>query len=71
MLRISAPKIAPFCVYQASCWIAYCLVYSAAYNLIMYLTKLLSWVCVERPSSLIVLAVITHFLRDNKADHKI
>ena len=69
-IRISAPKIATFGMYQAKCWIKYCLVYFAAYNLIIYPIKLLSWVFVERPFSFIVLAVITHFLRDNKAVHK-
>ena len=45
--------------YQAPGWVAYCLIYSTAYNLIMYPIKLLSWVCVERPRSFIVLAAIT------------
>ena len=57
-------------IYQAPCCVAWCTVltasyipYSAAYKHIMYPINSLLGLCRK-----IVLAIITHFLRDNKAD---
>ena len=52
--------------YLALCWVA-CTASSIPQHITL---KLLSLVCVERTCSFIVIAEITHFLRDNKAVHK-